>query len=61
MDPKEELLKEQPSTSEFENHTDEIKPEETDQISGGGHRPIRRHLRILTFSSGEFEPSRCLL
>ena len=36
MDPNEELLKEEPSTSEFENHSDEIKPEEADQISGAG-------------------------
>jgi hypothetical protein len=39
MDPKEELLKDEPSTSEFENHSDEIKPEETDKISGGGMGP----------------------
>jgi hypothetical protein len=36
MDPNEELLKDQPSAFEFESNSDEIKPEEADQISGGG-------------------------
>jgi len=36
MDPSEELLKDQPSVSEFENDSDEVKPEEADQIAGGG-------------------------
>ncbi len=39
MDPNEELLKDEPSTSEFKNHSDEIKSEEADQISGGGYGP----------------------
>lgn len=39
MDPNEELPKDQPSTSEFENHPDELKHEEADKISGGGMGP----------------------
>jgi hypothetical protein len=39
MDPNEDLLKNEPSTSEFENHSDEIIPEEAENISGGGAGP----------------------
>jgi hypothetical protein len=36
MDPNEELFKDELVVPELENHTDEIKPEEADKISGGG-------------------------
>ena len=36
MDPNEDLFKDEPVLPELENHADEIKPEEADQISGGG-------------------------
>ncbi len=39
MDPQEDLLKDEPSASEFENHSDEIIPEEAENISGGGAGP----------------------
>ena len=34
-----ELLKDEPSASEFENNADDVEPEEADQISGGGIGP----------------------
>jgi len=39
MDPDEELLKNQPSPSEFENNTEDVRPEEAEKISGGGMGP----------------------
>lgn len=35
MDPS-EFVKDQPSVSEFENDSEEVQPEEADEIAGGG-------------------------
>jgi len=39
QDKKEELIKDQPAAAELEHKSDEIKPEDAENITGGGHHP----------------------